>query len=251
MKMRDIMKRTLVGILLVVLLVAGSVVLAQTGGQFCVRSFEDRNANGSIDADEPVLTRAVAVDLLNQYNIVIASALLDNSPNASDGIICFQQLPSGKYSVLITSAEYQPTTPSLVSRDITDSGFPTVVNFGGQQALTTVTAPPTQASPSWMDTLIPDFSAMNADQQRMFILRLGLSLLCGVVAVVFMVLFGFIIYWVSMRQRQPRALQFNPASAQPVDPGSVEVNAMQTQTYPIIDEPALQDEDTNASRSFR
>lgn len=251
MKMRDVMKRTFVGILLVVMLVAGSAVLAQTGGQFCVRSFEDRNANGSIDADEAVLTRGVAVDLLNQYNIVIASALLDNSPNANDGIICFQQLPTGQYSVLITSAEYQPTTPSLVNRDITDSGFPTVVNFGGQQALSPATVTTTEASPSWMDTLIPDFSDMNAEQQRTFILRLGLSLLCGVVAVVFMVLFGFIIYWVSVRQRQPRALQFNPASAQPIDPGSVEVNASQTQTYPIIDEPPFQDEDTNASRSFR
>ncbi|MGV2435123.1 MAG UNVERIFIED_CONTAM: hypothetical protein LVT10_09825 [Anaerolineae bacterium] len=73
--------------------------LAQTGGQFCVRSFEDRNANALIDADESVLTRGVAVELLNQYNIVIASALLDNSPNSTDGIICFQQLPRGQYSV--------------------------------------------------------------------------------------------------------------------------------------------------------
>ncbi|MFZ4826698.1 MAG: SdrD B-like domain-containing protein [Phototrophicaceae bacterium] len=245
------MKRTLLVSLLVAMLIVASVVLAQTGGQFCVRSFEDRNANGVIDADESVLTRGVAVDLLNQYNIVIASALLDNSPNATDGIICFQQLPSGQYSVLVTSADYQPTTPSLVSRDITDSGFPTVVNFGGQQALTVATPTASQPSASWMDTLIPNLSAMNAEQQRSFVLRLGLSLLCGVVSVVFMVLFGFIIYWVSMRQRQPRAVQFNPASAQPIDPGSVEVNAMQTQTYPIIDEPAFQDEDTNASSSFR
>ncbi|MGV2435121.1 MAG UNVERIFIED_CONTAM: hypothetical protein LVT10_09815 [Anaerolineae bacterium] len=38
-----------------------------------------------------------------------------------------------------------------------------------------------------------------------------------------------------------RALQFNPASAQPIDPGSVELSTKQTQPYSvIIDEPDLQ-----------
>lgn len=250
--MRDIMKRTLVGSLLVGMLVVASVGLAQTGGQFCVRSFEDRNANALIDADESVLTRGVAVELLNQYNIVIASALLDNSPNSTDGIICFQQLPRGQYSVLVTSADYQPTTPSLITREISDTGFPTVVNFGGQQNLSVVPPAAPQSSPSWMDTFSPNFSDMNSDQQRSFILRLGIALLCGVVAVVLMVLFGFIIYWVSLRQRQPRALQFNPASAQPIDPGSVELSTKQTQPYSIIiDEPTFDDDDTNAASTFR
>jgi hypothetical protein len=45
----------------ILLLVGGSspvLAQAQSGGQFCVRAFEDRNGNQQHDGGEPFLTRA-------------------------------------------------------------------------------------------------------------------------------------------------------------------------------------------------
>ena len=75
------------GLTILFLLLISNMALAQSGGQLWVRSYEDRNANGVRDTGEPLLTRGVSVDLVNGDGIVIASALLDNSPNASQGLV--------------------------------------------------------------------------------------------------------------------------------------------------------------------
>ena len=106
---------------------------AQTGGQFCVQAFEDRNANGQQDAGEPVLTRGVSMNLLNEQGIIIQSAMLENSPRASFGEYCFQLLPAGQYSVVVTSADYRATTPDTIAAAISESGTPALAQFGGQR----------------------------------------------------------------------------------------------------------------------
>src|SRR6185369_17943230 len=98
--------RRLICILTLVFALSGTAVAAQqTGGQLCVRSFEDRNGNGKLDAGEPLLTRGVSINLLDAGGITVASALLDTSPTAAQGVVCFQFLASGQYSVEVTSAD--------------------------------------------------------------------------------------------------------------------------------------------------
>jgi hypothetical protein len=71
-----------------------------------VRAFEDTNANGKLDAGEALLTRGINVNLLDAQNVTIASALLDQSPTAAQGVVCFQFLAAGQYTINI-SAEYE------------------------------------------------------------------------------------------------------------------------------------------------
>lgn len=127
------------------LLALASPASAQTGGQFCVRAFEDRNANQALDPGEPLLTRDVAAALLDADGVVIASALMDDSPTAAQGVICFQFLPPGQYSLQITSALYTPTTPDTVTASIGVGTLPTVVEYGARRADALAPAPPRAA----------------------------------------------------------------------------------------------------------
>ena len=118
------------GFVLLSLLLISNVALAQTGGQLWVRSYEDRNANGVRDTGEPLLTRGVSVDLMNADGIIIASALLDSSPNAAQGLVGFQMLPAGEYSVMVTSADYEATNGNQFTTTVSDAGVPPVLEFG-------------------------------------------------------------------------------------------------------------------------
>ena len=114
-------------------LVASPAAAQDDGGQFCVRSYEDTNANGIFDTEsERLITRGVSVELLEASGVVISSALLDQSPNASLGLICFYNLSSGEYTVLMSSADYVATTQRLVTESV-DSTAPTIIEFGGRR----------------------------------------------------------------------------------------------------------------------
>ncbi len=128
-------------IIIAVLLLISSAVHAQNGGQFCVRAFDDTNANGKIDAGEVLLTRGINVNLLNAQNVTIASALLDESPTAAQGVVCFQFLAPGQYTIDISSADYTATTPASITTTIEEGGLPTVVEFGGQPVAAMVGTP--------------------------------------------------------------------------------------------------------------
>lgn len=85
--------RLILFILVISLFVSGIAAAQQAGGQFCVRAFEDRNGNGlhELDGSEPFLTRGVSAQLLDINNVVVATSLLDNSPTAINGVICFTE----------------------------------------------------------------------------------------------------------------------------------------------------------------
>ncbi len=126
-----------IGVLLTLLSITGVIWAQQSGGDFCVRAFEDRNANsvrdmGDGEAFEPLLKAGIGADLLDETGVIVASALLADSPTADQGVICFQLLPEGQYTIQITSAEYRPTTPDTMTATIRAGELPAVMELGVQ-----------------------------------------------------------------------------------------------------------------------
>lgn len=168
---------------------------AQTGGQFCVRAFEDRNASGTRDANEPLLVRDVVVNLLDGDGVTVASGVLESSPTAAQGILCFQRLPAGQYSAVVTSADLTPTTPTSFSAAVSESGQPVVVEFGAQRAAAIAATPaPAASTEATQDTL----------------LRVGLSLGGAIFVMLVMVVLGLIVYAIFFAGRRSAA---RPAGA--------------------------------------
>jgi hypothetical protein len=116
--------------LVLMLLAAGLPSAAQADAQFCVRAFEDRNANGIRDGGEPLLQSSISAELANEDGIIVGSALLENSPTAAQGVICFQGLAPGQYTIFVGSAEYAPTTPDTMTAALRSGELPAVLEFG-------------------------------------------------------------------------------------------------------------------------
>lgn len=188
------MLRRIMLIAAVLVAMIGAASAQQSGGQLCVRSFEDRNANGRLDPGEPLLTRGVSANLLDAGGITIASALLDEAPTAAQGVICFQFLAAGQYTVVITSADYTATTPETVIATISEGGLPSVVEFGGQRA-----AAPTPTGAS--------SSAAAPESERDQLIRIFISALGTAVVVAGMAFVGILVYLYAFRQRKPPAVE--------------------------------------------
>lgn len=187
----------------VVLLLTAGMAAAQTagsGGQFCLRAYEDRNSSATLDSGEPFLTRGVSANLLNAENLVIASALMDDSPNAAQGVICFQFLEAGQYSLQVTSADYEAITPDTFTASISEGTMPTVVEYGARR----FESPATTGSASSAAVTSPD-------TQRDTLGRIVLSGLGALVVMAGMVIFGALIYLVAFRRQS--ALQVPPITA--------------------------------------
>ena len=158
---------------------------AQGGdGQFCVRSFEDQNANQKRDQGEVLLTSGVGADLIDESGVVVASALLADSPTAAQGVICFQFLPPGQYTIQVTSAEYQATTPDTMTVTLVGGELPAVLEFGAQ-SVAAVVASVTESIP-----------ATGPDWQR-----IGRAAIGAIVALLVMQVLGLLIYALVFRGR--------------------------------------------------
>lgn len=183
------------GLIIIAVLVLTSTMAVQAqqgGGQFCVRAFGDTNANGKLDGGEVLLTRGINVNLLNAQNVTIASALLDQSPTAAQGVVCFQFLAAGQYTIDISSADYKATTPASITTTITDDSSPTVVEFGGQP----VTAP---AATTEITTAVSEDEA-----QTQQLIRILVSAAGTLIVVLGMGILGVIVYLLAFgRQPQP------------------------------------------------
>ncbi len=175
---------------LVLLLAFMHVAAAQGNGQLCIRSFEDRNGNGQLDGGEPLLTRGISVNLMDAQNVTIASALLDQSPTAAQGVVCFPSLAAGQYTVTITSAEYNPTTPATITTAISESGLPSVIEFGGKLM-------GAAASP----TAVPSSGGALSDRDSLA--RIVVSALGALLVVAGMMVLGVLVYMFAFRNRKP------------------------------------------------
>lgn len=157
-------------------------------GTFCVRAFEDPNGNGIYDPNEFTLKGGISVNLLEANGIVIASALLENSPDKQRerGIVCFGGLSSGQYSIEVVSADFRATTASVMTDVIVAGGSPVMVDFGAHRLA---------------DNPTPQVSTTNQGVTEAQIMRIVLSLAGAVVVIVIMSVLGFFIYLIGYRRR--------------------------------------------------
>jgi hypothetical protein len=180
--------------MLVCCLLSAVLVSAQGGsGQFWVQMFEDRNGNGIQDS-EPPITRGASVELLNSEGVVIATAMMDNSPFADRGLVGFRFLPPGEYTIVVTSPEFTPTTETSFTRTLNEGDVLPPVTFGAQQAATGAAATSEAAG---------DFAtqALNDLSRRGQIARIALAALGAVIVAGLMVLLGAVIYALVLRRR--------------------------------------------------
>jgi hypothetical protein len=194
------MRRIGFSLLILLLLSSIGVVAAQTGGQFCVRAYEDRNGNAQFDLNErePFITRGLNADLLNAENIVVASALMDTAPTAAQGVICFQFLEAGQYSIVVTSADYAPTTPDTFTASISDGTLPTVVEYGAQRIAASEAVTNTSNKPA------------SILDQRDTLQRIVLSALGALLVVAGMTVLGVLIYLVAFRRAAASTSDYYP-----------------------------------------
>lgn len=184
-------------LILAISLLLGGAASAQSGGQFCVRAFEDRNGNGQIDPGEPFLTRGVSANLLNADGVIVASALLDNSPTAAQGVICFQFLEAAQYTLEVSSADFSATTPVSFTASISGGTLPTVVEYGGQRI---VDEPAAEAAPA--DVVL--------DLETDMLPRLVLAGLGALIVIAGMVMLGALVYLMFFRSRRPARPYYVP-----------------------------------------
>jgi hypothetical protein len=148
------MRKSIIALLFVLsagLMAYGIASAQQSGGQFCVHVFEDLNGNGQQDGGEPVLMRDISAQLMDSTGIVVNSAVIEKSPNITRGFLCFQYLPEGQYTLVVTSAEFQPTTLATMVANIGATDVVTM-EFGGQQMADTIGASSATSSSTENDT---------------------------------------------------------------------------------------------------
>jgi hypothetical protein len=176
--------------LLILLFALPLAIAAQdTGGQFWVQAFEDRNGNAQHDAGEPFLTHGISVDLLNAEGIVMATGELDDAPYASQGYIGFLYLSPGNYTAVITSPDLTPTTPQRVDLTITQGATsPVKVMFGAERAAAAEVATPISSSP-----------LLNSELARIALAGFG-----GLLVVILMGALGLVVYALVLRPRAPK-----------------------------------------------
>ena len=182
------MTRKLLITMLFSLLVASMSVAQSSSGQLCIRAFEDRNANGSQDANEPPIIRGISATLSNATGVIVDTALMESSSTASSGTLCFQGLEAGQYTMRVSSADYNATTPSDFTAAVSDSGIPQVLSYGAQ--FISIEAPVIELGISQEDRL-------QSTLVRSIFAGLGALLIMGAMAVV-----GALIYFFVLRNRQ-------------------------------------------------
>jgi hypothetical protein len=189
---------------LMLLIVIGGAAVAQGGGQLWIRLYQDLDGNGQRDVGEPLLTRGMAVALSDSSGAIIATALLDESPNSAQGLIGFQNLPAGTYTATLTSADFAPSGDPSFARDIAADGIPAVVEFGAQPI---VDALPEPAAVRGLFGL-PIYLG-----ERTQVARVALGILGASIVAAFMTALGVAAYWLVARRNRPTTQVLATATA--------------------------------------
>lgn len=203
--MTMIKKRIIWISLCIIGLLMSSISIAQEGeGQICVRAFEDRNSNGTFDANEPLITQGVGVNLMNALGVTIDSKLLGDSSTSAQGVVCFQQLLIGDYMVVVTSADYSAVTSTTFNASVVPGSVPVRFDFGGQ-VISTAT-----------DSISTDSSAVPQADRDQAIQGILFGLIGAVVVMGIMVIAGMVIYFGVFRRRMNRVMLQGTGGFRPV-----------------------------------
>ncbi len=161
--------------------------LAQDTGQICVRAYVDQNEDGQRAGSEIPIVRGIAASLLDDRDLTIASQFLEDSPYAADGLLCFDQLLAGEYSVIISSSEYIATTATSAEASVRPGTAPARIDFGAKPLAVL-------AGPS----AIADLVALDADGIQTLLLAAGAAAL----AIIVMSLLGCLLVALILRRRK-------------------------------------------------
>ena len=184
------LKFVIIGLLLSLM---STIIYAQQGeGQVCVRAFEDRNGNSTFDANEPLITQGIGVNLLNALGVTIDSKLLGDSPTAAQGVACFQQLGIGDYTVIVTSADYSAVTPTSFSAMVVAGSVPVRFDFGGQLLSNELTSTTNTSSIS------------PAESQTQTLQGILFGVIGAIIVMGILVIIGMLIYFGVFRRRLNR-----------------------------------------------
>ena len=184
--------------------VGAGILTAQETGQICVLSFDDRDESGVLDANEPPITQGVGISLLNERGVTIESQLLEDSPQAARGLVCFVGLPAGDYRVLLTSADYIAMTSSSFQAAVVPGSVPVRLDFGVKPLTSENAAAAAQASPPQAE--------WNLAWQGVLLGAVAALIVSGI-----MVIMGLLIYFAAFRPRMKRkhSRQASPPDPQP------------------------------------
>jgi hypothetical protein len=186
---------------LLALLLCTLPLMAQGGGQICVRAYEDRNGNVQEDPGEPRITQGLSASLIDETGVIIATEFMEDSPNAASGTLCFQRLSAGQYTLRVTSATYSDTTPNEFITAVTGSGVPQVFSYGGRLIVNS-------APPAPEDDLRLSNTELRLLAERLLLAGIGAMLVVGAMAVM-----GAFIVFLFFRDRQaPRRPTPRPAT---------------------------------------
>jgi hypothetical protein len=169
-------------------LVAGVVTAQTNNGQICLSAFEDTNGNQVKDQGEAPITQDIVVTLADSQNIIVQSLLMDDSSLASNGVVCFQGLAVGQYTLTAASANYDATTTTSFLTAVDSSGNVQRFDYGGKLAISR----PTASTTGTPGVITPERQALLLD-------RLIRSSLGALVAVSVLGLLGVIVYWTGFR----------------------------------------------------
>jgi len=172
------------------LALAVGVVNAQNNGQLCLSAFEDTNGSQLKDQGEAPITQDIVVTLADAQNIIVDSKLLDDSPLASNGVVCFQGLAAGQYTLTAASANYDATTTTSFLTAVDASGNVQQFNYGGKLAI---------SKPTVLTTNADGTPVLTPERQAAILERLLRSSLGALVAVSVLGLLGVIVYWTGFR----------------------------------------------------
>ena len=180
---------------ILLILIAGTALAGAVGaqeqgnGQFCARAYDDLNGNGRRDAGEDLLAHSVGAEIRDASGVVVDSAILDTSPTNAQGLICFQNLPVGQYTVTVTSAEYIATGLNNMTAFIGNSTLPAVFEYGGQRINAA--------------TLVESTATTDPDDRTEELVRLAIAVGGGLFTMMIVAFIGFIIYLLVLRRPAP------------------------------------------------
>lgn len=172
------MTRKWIAALLFMLLLVSSIASAQNTGQLCINAFEDRNGNGQDDSNEPRISQFLDATLQDGDGVIISTLTMRNSPTAASGLLCFQRLEPGQYTISVRSAKFVPTTEAQFITAVSGTGVVQNFSYGGQII-------PAQALPAQEDnTLALSEAEQEALLRRLLVAGLGAAVVLGAMAVV-------------------------------------------------------------------